>query len=514
MNLLDLKSIDNSIPVEIDNTKNKFENKSDKIDFFEYISSFDIDKQDYNKQNNSTNDFNNSNYQTQQSNLSNPSDIADNSSKYQENLYSDNLDRNIKNPDEENGKDVKVDRNVLDILNKSKIDGSLKSKSNLKNPQQNPTKKSSKDTNFNENYILSELKLQNRENVIKKNLDTNNFSFVKLSEKNPLSNMDNSLSNVDSKEGLKPNSKNLVKSLSTGLLNQNELSMLSNIANKDNKKIDINPKNLNNTNQQQNQNANVTDAKVENKSSKTNIRPENIFNPMFGLLNSKEMKNSSLKKDILSDKGTSEITDGTNINSKSANKLNTDLKVFSKQSVLKNNISNDREFKSDIQNNSGLNFINEKSNSSEFQKASDVLSSQFAKKFSQNIGGEILTEAKMFNGINGTKDIKLIIKPEELGTVRINLKFSENNIDAKIFVSNELTKSAIENSVNSLVESLQKGGLSLNSIEVSSGGADNNHSSEKEKEQSNKKVKNIISDIEEIASKFDITIDGTVNITV
>lgn len=75
------------------------------------------------------------------------------------------------------------------------------------------------------------------------------------------------------------------------------------------------------------------------------------------------------------------------------------------------------------------------------------------------------SEITSYNKINHSVELKL--KPEELGTIKVLLGTNDNNVNAKIEVSNEQTKAIVLNNLPQLKESLQQQGINLNNVNVS-----------------------------------------------
>jgi flagellar hook-length control protein FliK len=71
---------------------------------------------------------------------------------------------------------------------------------------------------------------------------------------------------------------------------------------------------------------------------------------------------------------------------------------------------------------------------------------------------------------NGGGEIRLVLKPESLGSVRVRLNLSDNVIDGKIIVDNPAVKHVLEGSLDSLTRALSAEGFQTASLSVSVGG--------------------------------------------
>lgn len=67
---------------------------------------------------------------------------------------------------------------------------------------------------------------------------------------------------------------------------------------------------------------------------------------------------------------------------------------------------------------------------------------------------------------NNSGQIKLILKPESLGSVRIQLSLAENNISGKIFVDNSSVREIIQQNLNELAKSLEESGFNNAALDV------------------------------------------------
>jgi flagellar hook-length control protein FliK len=73
---------------------------------------------------------------------------------------------------------------------------------------------------------------------------------------------------------------------------------------------------------------------------------------------------------------------------------------------------------------------------------------------------------------DGGGEIRLILKPESLGSVRVRLNLVDNVIDGKIVVDSAAVKHVLEGSIDSLTRALSADGFQTASLQVSVGGGD------------------------------------------
>jgi flagellar hook-length control protein FliK len=79
---------------------------------------------------------------------------------------------------------------------------------------------------------------------------------------------------------------------------------------------------------------------------------------------------------------------------------------------------------------------------------------------------DIVQQARIIMKDKDSGEIKLILKPESLGEVRIHLQMNEGHIAGTIFVENKEVQAAFEDNLNSLVQAFQDGGLSADNLTV------------------------------------------------
>ncbi len=84
-------------------------------------------------------------------------------------------------------------------------------------------------------------------------------------------------------------------------------------------------------------------------------------------------------------------------------------------------------------------------------------------------GSELVKNADLILR-NGGGEIRLVLKPESLGSVRLRLNLTDNVIDGKIIVDNMAVKHILEASLDSLTRALSAEGFQTASLQVSVGG--------------------------------------------
>ncbi len=121
---------------------------------------------------------------------------------------------------------------------------------------------------------------------------------------------------------------------------------------------------------------------------------------------------------------------------------------------------------------------------------------------------------------NNQGEIKLILKPEALGNVRINLSLNENHIAGKIFVDNSSVRDIFLNNMDNLTNLLKANGYEEASLEVWIGqdgqGGNNPSGGEREEEKNLRLLKGLESLEGSVpqTAQYDGSADGQVNLVI
>jgi hypothetical protein len=93
-----------------------------------------------------------------------------------------------------------------------------------------------------------------------------------------------------------------------------------------------------------------------------------------------------------------------------------------------------------------------------------------AERLREMAGSELARAAGIVLRDGGSGEIRLVLKPESLGSVRVRLNLADNVIDGKIFVDNPEVKHVLEGSLDSLTRALSADGFQTASLQVSVSG--------------------------------------------
>lgn len=97
--------------------------------------------------------------------------------------------------------------------------------------------------------------------------------------------------------------------------------------------------------------------------------------------------------------------------------------------------------------------------------------------------GEILKKAQFLLKDNDQGEIRLILKPEKLGEVRIRLNLNEKHIAGRIIVENSSVREAFQENMDLLAKTFREHGFQTDGLEVSVGGRQAGEGGRRQREQ-------------------------------
>ena len=111
-------------------------------------------------------------------------------------------------------------------------------------------------------------------------------------------------------------------------------------------------------------------------------------------------------------------------------------------------------------------------------KAGQAFENLLARELHQNFNNDIVRHASMVLRDEGAGTIRLALRPETLGNVKIRLEMAENKITGHIIVESEEALRAFEREIHSLEQAFKESGFEAANLEMSlaadSGAADQN----------------------------------------
>jgi flagellar hook-length control protein FliK len=125
----------------------------------------------------------------------------------------------------------------------------------------------------------------------------------------------------------------------------------------------------------------------------------------------------------------------------------------------------------------------------------------------QDMTGSELLHATNLVLKDGGGEIRLVLKPDSLGSVRVRMNLVDNVIEGKIIVDSSAVKQVVDGSIDALRRALTAEGFQMGSLQVSVGGQNADTGDRQEQEQQPPAIRRIA------AQGFDRSIPGVENLS-
>ncbi len=109
----------------------------------------------------------------------------------------------------------------------------------------------------------------------------------------------------------------------------------------------------------------------------------------------------------------------------------------------------------------------------------------------REMAGSELVRASHLVLKDGGGEIRLVLKPESLGSVRVRMNMVDNSIEGRIIVDSSAIKHVLDGSVDALRRALTAEGFQMGSLQVSVGGQDAQSDPRREQEQEPAEIRRI-----------------------
>jgi flagellar hook-length control protein FliK len=109
----------------------------------------------------------------------------------------------------------------------------------------------------------------------------------------------------------------------------------------------------------------------------------------------------------------------------------------------------------------------------------------------RDMAGSELVRASQLVLKDGGGEIRLVLKPESLGSVRVRMNVVDNNIEGRIIVDSAAVKHVMDGSVDALRRALTAEGFQMGSLQVSVGGQDAQADQRRQQERAPSEVRRI-----------------------
>lgn len=91
------------------------------------------------------------------------------------------------------------------------------------------------------------------------------------------------------------------------------------------------------------------------------------------------------------------------------------------------------------------------------------------KHLQDTVNEKIVRQAGIILKDNNSGELRLVLKPEKMGTVRIRLELQDNHIAGKIFVDNNSVKDVFDQNLEALYRALRESGYETSGLNVAVG---------------------------------------------
>ena len=109
------------------------------------------------------------------------------------------------------------------------------------------------------------------------------------------------------------------------------------------------------------------------------------------------------------------------------------------------------------------------------------LQSSVLNQLKESLNSQIVKQAGIVVKNNGTGEIRLVMKPESLGKVRIQLSLNDNHIAGRIIVENNIVREIFESNLENLYKAFGSEGFEAGGLEVSVEGQGGNSGARQQK---------------------------------
>ncbi len=133
--------------------------------------------------------------------------------------------------------------------------------------------------------------------------------------------------------------------------------------------------------------------------------------------------------------------------------------------------------------------------------------SALMKQLEESINSKIVKQSSVILKDSGAGEIKLILKPEQLGKVRIKLNMQDNRISGNIIVDNASVKEIFESNLQNLERAFRENGFDTAALNVSVGGDSSGSGSREKSNDITKQIKLIDKSIPMVYAESENLID-------
>ena len=144
-------------------------------------------------------------------------------------------------------------------------------------------------------------------------------------------------------------------------------------------------------------------------------------------------------------------------------------------------------------------------------------STRFSRMFHERMQPEIVRQSTVVLKGSGRGEIRMTLRPENLGNLRMRLALDQNRVTGRIIVESSAVKMLLDQNLESLSRSFRESGFDAANFEVTVSGGDQNHHSKNQQREvayDGTASRNATQKMDETASLVEATADTTINLVV
>ncbi|MBN2532475.1 MAG: flagellar hook-length control protein FliK [Spirochaetales bacterium] len=143
----------------------------------------------------------------------------------------------------------------------------------------------------------------------------------------------------------------------------------------------------------------------------------------------------------------------------------------------------------------------------------DGFDRQMMEKLRNSLQNEMVKHTKIILKENGNGEIRIVLKPESLGSIRMRVNVQNNHIDGRIFVENNNIKEIVDQAMNNLNHAFKHEGFDSISLRVSVGNGNNQDQQDgkQESRQEGPAVYSYTEAAEEFGKNLEVLFDGSMD---
>jgi len=226
--------------------------------------------------------------------------------------------------------------------------------------------------------------------------------------------------------------------------------------------------------------------KTEDKKDKTNKKIDLTF---INNINKNDNLNIKISKNNLNSKEISKIDNFKNELEKNLKKDFKKTSLKEDKINLKNELKTNENISVDLKNQNNQLEIKHEIKLADLPKSrndfNNLMMTSLKERLEEKINQDFVKNTNFLLKNYDSGEIKLLLKPDTLGSIRMKFLMEDGSLNGKIIVENYNVKDIFNNNINSLIESFKHEGIEVGDLEVFTG--EENQNSQQDDKKKNKK---------------------------